>query len=60
MDRCHLKGEIGNRLHAVLFAAGYPLRWLHPAIAQNGFGPFFWLLPPQLVWAIRNHLAESF
>ncbi len=28
MDRCHLKGEQGDRLHAVLCAAGYNIRWL--------------------------------
>ena len=28
MDRCHLKGETGDRLHAVLCAAGYNFRWL--------------------------------
>ena len=28
MGRCHLKGEEGDRLHAVLFAAGYNIRWL--------------------------------
>lgn len=28
MDRCHLKGEQGDRLHAVLCAAGYNLSWL--------------------------------
>jgi hypothetical protein len=26
MDRCHLKGELGDRLHAVLCAAGYNIR----------------------------------
>lgn len=28
MDRCHLKGETGDRLHAVLCAAGYNIPWL--------------------------------
>jgi transposase, IS5 family len=28
MDRCHLKGAQGDRLHAVLCAAGYNIRWL--------------------------------
>jgi len=60
MDRCHLKGEIGDRLHAVLCAAGYNLRWLLRAIARKGLGAFFWLLPPELAWAIRRHLADSF
>src|SRR3990167_4933969 len=36
MARCHLKGEQGDRLHAVLCAAGYNLRWLLRMIAKRG------------------------
>jgi IS5 family transposase len=36
MQRCHLKGEIGDRLHAVLCAAGYNIRWLLRMIAKEG------------------------
>lgn len=36
MDRCHLKGEQGDRLHAVLCAAGYNIRWLLRMIARKG------------------------
>jgi IS5 family transposase len=36
MDRCHLKGETGDRLHAVLCAAGYNIRWLLRLIARKG------------------------
>lgn len=36
MDRCHLKGEMGDRLHAVLCAAGYNVRWLLRMIAKKG------------------------
>jgi IS5 family transposase len=35
MDRCHLKGETGDRLHAVLCAAGYNIRWLLRIIAKK-------------------------
>jgi IS5 family transposase len=28
MDRCHLKGETGDRIHAVLCAAGFNIKWL--------------------------------
>ena len=28
MDRCPLKGAGGDRLHAVLCAAGYSIKWL--------------------------------
>lgn len=36
MDRCHLKGETGDRLHAVLCAAGYNIRWLLRMIGRKG------------------------
>lgn len=39
MGRCHLLGEQGDQLHAVLCAAGYNLRWLLGMIAKKGM-PF--------------------
>jgi len=36
MDRCHLKGETGDRLHALLCAAGFNLCWLLRMIAKQG------------------------
>ena len=36
MDRCHLKGEQGDRLHAVLCAAGYNIQWLLRMIVKKG------------------------
>ncbi len=36
MDRCHLKGETGDRLQAVLCAAGYNIQWLLCMIARKG------------------------
>ena len=36
MDRCPLKGEEGDRLHAVLCAAGYNIKWLLRLIAKKG------------------------
>ncbi|MBS3911543.1 MAG: transposase [Hydrogenophaga sp.] len=36
MERCHLKGAQGDRLHAVLCAAGYNIRWLLRMIARRG------------------------
>ena len=41
MGRCHLKGELGDRLHAVLCAAGYNIKWLLRMIARKGVG-FLW------------------
>ena len=49
MGRCHLKGELGDKLHAVLCAAGYNIRWLLRAIAQQGLG-FLWSLLLRLNW----------
>lgn len=43
MDRCHLKGEQGDRLHAVLCAAGYNIRWLLRMIARKGVPFLRWL-----------------
>jgi transposase, IS5 family len=36
VDRCHLKGEVGDRLHAVLCAAGYNIKWLLRMIVKKG------------------------
>lgn len=43
MNRCHLKGEQGDRLHAVLCAAGYNIQWLLRMIAKKGVA-FLWHL----------------
>ena len=34
MDRCWLKGQTADALHAVLCAAGYNLRWLMRAVVR--------------------------
>jgi IS5 family transposase len=48
MDRCWLKGQTGDALHAVLCAAGYNIRWLLRAIVRLGlkglFAPIWSLL----------------
>ena len=36
MDRCWLKGQTGDALHAVLCAAGYNIRWLLRAMVRLG------------------------
>jgi hypothetical protein len=43
VGRYHLKGEQGDRLHAVLCAAGYNIRWLLRMIVRKGV-PFLWRL----------------
>lgn len=35
MDRYHLKGEQADRVHAVLCAAGYYIRWLLRMMARK-------------------------
>lgn len=36
MGRCHLEGAQGDRLHALLCAAGYYIRWLLRMIVRKG------------------------
>lgn len=69
MGRCHLKGEQGDRLHAVLCAAGYNIRWLLRMIAKKGVA-FLWQLYLRLCAAavispnwprmLRELLANAF
>jgi IS5 family transposase len=48
MERCWLKGQTGDALHAVLCAAGFNIRWLLRAMVRLGlkglFAPLFALL----------------
>ena len=41
MDRCWLRGQLGDALHAVLCATGYNLRWLLRAMARLGLKAAF-------------------
>lgn len=60
MDRCHLKGERGERLHAVLCAAGYNIRWLLRMIIKKGvaFLPFVLLCLHQASGLGRSWVAS--
>ena len=40
MGRCHLKGALGDKMHAVLCAAGYNIRWLLRMIRAKGLRAF--------------------
>ena len=53
MGRCHLKGELGDRLHTVLCAAGYNLRWLMRNLAKQQRKVFLALL--QTVAQVANN-----
>jgi len=53
MDRCHLKGEQGDALHALLCAAGYNIRWLLRMIRKKGIRLYLtlvWLLKGNGLW----------
>ena len=41
LDRCWLKGALGDALHALSCAAGYNIQWLLRAIVRLGLGPVF-------------------
>lgn len=56
MDRCWLKGQQGDALHAVLCAAGYNLRWLLRAMFRLGLKAL--LLRPDF-WKALNTLCKS-
>lgn len=61
MDRCWLKGELGDAVHAVLCATGYNLRWLLRAMVRLGLKVTF--LRPVLLLLIafldRAHSRSS-
>jgi IS5 family transposase len=44
MQRCWLKGQTGDALHAVLCAVGFNLRWLLRATVRLGLGPVLFVL----------------
>ncbi len=56
MRRCHLKGQEGDALHAVLCAAGYNIRWLMRAIVAKGIKALEWLLLRPVWRALRSDL----
>jgi transposase, IS5 family len=41
MIRCHLKGSVGDALHAISCAAGYNIRWLMRAVMRLGLKGLF-------------------
>ena len=63
MDRCWLKGQLGDALHAVLCAAGYNLRWLMRAMVRLGLAVVF--LRAMLCWLMvalsrRDIVADDY
>jgi IS5 family transposase len=45
---------MGDRLHAVLCAAGYNLRWLLRMITKTGLRALYWLLPAEMRIAVQR------
>lgn len=58
MNRCHLKGEIGDSLHAVLCAADYNICWLQRMIAPQGRRAFLRLLQPAKLPEFGAYLVQ--
>jgi len=52
LDRCYLKGQTGDAIHAVLCAAGYNIKWLMRMILQKGIKPFLFLFFAQEIRAL--------
>jgi IS5 family transposase len=61
MDRCWLRGPLGNALHAVLCAAGYNLRWLLRAMARLGLSALFLrpILAGLLAWVVLAYHRQA-
>lgn len=55
MNRCHLKGETGDAIHAVLCAVGFNIKWLLRMIARKCISPLF--LSRFIAWMHRQILA---
>ena len=53
LDRCSLKGALGDALHAVSCVAGYNLRWLLRAITRLSMGPAFLRLLQLVLRVVR-------
>jgi IS5 family transposase len=58
LDRCYLKGQMGDAIHAVLCAAGYNIKWLMRMILQKGIKPFLRLFFAQALRAFFERLKK--
>ena len=59
MDRCWLKGQEGDAIHAVLCAAGYNIRWLLRAVARLGLvAAFLRLILAALMERLQRNSAQ--
>lgn len=60
MGRCHLKGTLGDKIHAVLCAAGYNIRWLLRMIAKKGLRALLRALRAVAAIAVRGEQRLGF
>ncbi len=60
MGRCHLKGVLGDKMHAVLCAAGYNVRWLLRMIAKKGLRALLRVLRSMAAIAVRGEQRLGF
>jgi hypothetical protein len=60
LGRCHLKGELGYKLHAVLCAAGYNIRWLLRMIRAKGLRAFLRRLRAMAPITVRREQPHGF
>ena len=58
LDRCYLKGQTGDAIHAVLCAAGYNIKWLMRMILQKGIKPFLFLFFAKELHALFENLKQ--
>jgi IS5 family transposase len=58
LDRCYLKGQTGDAIHAVLCVAGYNMKWLMRMILQKGIKPFLFLFFAQEIRALFENLKQ--
>ena len=58
LDRCYLKGQTGDAIHAVLCAAGYNIKWLMRMILQKGIKPFLFLFFAKEIRALFENLEQ--
>jgi len=59
MDRCWMKGALGDALHALSCAVGYNLRWLMRAVQAKAEKALLWLLQMVAVGGKQPMVATS-
>jgi transposase, IS5 family len=58
LNRCYLKGQTDDAIHAVLCAAGHNIKWLMRMILQKSVKPFSCLFFAQELHALFENLKQ--